>query len=123
MPHPLQGKTALVTGGSRGIGRAIAIGLAAQGASVVIGYLSNEVRAREVVETITEAGGKAAAMRADLSRPAEVVRLFDESEHAVGGLDIVIANAADIMVNRWRTVRRKIMTAFSIPMPTASSSF
>jgi 3-oxoacyl-[acyl-carrier protein] reductase len=98
MPKPLQGKTALVTGGSRGIGRAIAIGLASRGAGVAIGYLTNEARAREVVETIIKAGGKAAAMRADLSRSTEVVRLFDEAERAVGGLDIVVANAADIMV-------------------------
>lgn len=98
MPHQLQGKTALITGGSRGIGRAIAIGLAAEGASVVIAYLNNEARAGEVVMTITSAGGKAAAIRADLSRSTEILRLFDEAEQAIGSLDIVVANAADIMV-------------------------
>jgi len=65
---------------------------------VVIGYLKNEDRAREVVKTIADTGGKAAAVRADLSRPAEVTRLFDEAERAVGSLDIVVANAADIVV-------------------------
>ncbi|MGH3490136.1 MAG: SDR family oxidoreductase [Actinopolymorphaceae bacterium] len=96
MPE-LEGKTAVVTGGSRGIGRAIALGLAAQGATVVVGYLKSSTRAEDVVATITGTGGKAAAVRADLSRPGEVARLFDEAELAVGALDIVVANAADIM--------------------------
>jgi 3-oxoacyl-[acyl-carrier protein] reductase len=91
----LQGKTAIVTGGSRGIGRAIALGLASRGADVAVGYLKNEARAREVVETIADAGGKAVAIQADLSRPAEATRLFDETEQAIGALDIVVANAAD----------------------------
>jgi len=98
MLYPLRGKNALITGGSRGIGRAIALGLASQGAAVVIGYLKNEAPAREVVKTIADAGGKAAAVHADLSRPTEVARLFDEAERKVGALDIVVANAADIIV-------------------------
>jgi 3-oxoacyl-[acyl-carrier protein] reductase len=93
----LRGKAGLVTGGSRGIGRAIAIGLAAQGAAVVIGYLRNEDRAREVVQTITDAGGRATAVQADLSRAAGVDHLFDEAERTLGALDIVVANAADLI--------------------------
>jgi 3-oxoacyl-[acyl-carrier protein] reductase len=96
--YPLRGKAALITGGSRGIGRAIALGLASHGAAIVIGYLRNDAQAREVVKTITDAGGNAAAVQANLSRPAEVTRLFDEAEQRVGALDIVVANAADIMV-------------------------
>ena len=98
MLYPLRGKNALITGGSRGIGRAIALGLASKGAAVVIGYLKNDAPAREVVKTIADAGGKAAAVQADLSRPTEVARLFDEAERKVGALDIVVANAADIVV-------------------------
>src|SRR5439155_10220368 len=98
MQYPLRGKTALVTGGSRGIGRAIALGLASHGAAVAIGYLKNDAQAREVVRTITDAGGKAAAVQADLSRPTEAARLFDEAERTVGVLDILVANAADIVV-------------------------
>ena len=98
MTDSLQGKTALVTGGSRGIGRTIGLELASRGVSVVIGYLSNEARAREVVETITAAGGNAAAVQADLSRPNEVTRMFDQAEQIFGALDIVVANAADIIV-------------------------
>ncbi|MEQ7129225.1 SDR family oxidoreductase [Actinopolymorpha sp. B11F2] len=97
MPHQLEGKTALVTGGSRGIGRAIALGLAARGANVVVGYLKNSTRAEDAASAITGTGGRAVAIRADLSRPGEVARLFDEAELAVGTLDIVVANAADFM--------------------------
>src|SRR5215218_687793 len=98
MQYMLQGKAALVTGASRGIGRAIALGLASHGATVVIGYLSNDARAGEIVKTITDAGGKATAIQVDQSRPTEVTRLFDEVEHAFGALDIVVANAANILV-------------------------
>jgi 3-oxoacyl-[acyl-carrier protein] reductase len=98
MSNSLQEKNALVTGGSRGIGRAIAIGLASKGASVVIGYLSNDARADEVVKTIAASGGRAVAVKADLSRPADVARLFDEAEEKTGALDIVVANAAGIIV-------------------------
>src|SRR5437667_174161 len=94
----LRGRNALVTGGSRGIGRAIALGLASHGAAVVIGFLKNDARANEVVKSIVDAGGEAAAVAADVSRLGEVTRLFDEAERAVGRLDIVAANAADIIV-------------------------
>jgi 3-oxoacyl-[acyl-carrier protein] reductase len=98
MQNSLQDKTALVTGGSRGIGRAIAIGLASQGASVVIGYLQNDARAREVVKAISDAGGRAGAIQADLARTTEVTRWFDEAERTVGPFDILVANAAAIVV-------------------------
>src|SRR5262249_59203972 len=71
---------------------------APEGAPVVINSLKNDARAREVVKTTAEAGGRAAAVQADLSRPTEVTRLFDEAERAVGSLDIVVANAAEIVV-------------------------
>ena len=77
------GKTALITGGSRAIGRAIALGPASQRVAVVIGYLKNDARAREVVKTIVDAGGKAASVQADLSRPSEITRLCDETEQTV----------------------------------------
>jgi 3-oxoacyl-[acyl-carrier protein] reductase len=98
MPRPLEGKTALITGGSRGIGRAIAIALAAKGAKVAIGYVANEARAREVVDTIASAGGTAVAIQADLAARSGVISLFDETQRALGRLDIVVANAASIVV-------------------------
>jgi 3-oxoacyl-[acyl-carrier protein] reductase len=93
-----EGKTAIVTGSSRGIGRAIAERLAAGGAAVVINYLENGQRAAEVVEEIRAKGGKAVAIRADLSKLSEIRRLFDEAEQAFGKLDIVVANAATAVV-------------------------
>jgi 3-oxoacyl-[acyl-carrier protein] reductase len=98
MHETLEGKAALITGGSRGIGRAIAIALAAKGAKVAIGYVESETRAREVVDTITRAGGKAVAVRADLARRSGVTSLFEQAEHSLGALDIVVANAASIVV-------------------------
>jgi|SRR5437867_2525638 len=98
MPEEFRGKSALVTGGSRGIGRAIASAFASRGAAVVIGYVRNEARAQEVVKTITDAGGKAASVQADLSRPSEVSHMFDFAEQNAGTLDIVVASAGDIIV-------------------------
>ena len=93
MSLSLDGKTALITGGSRGIGRAIAERLAADGAAIVINYARSERLAQEVVKAITAKGGKAIGIQADLSKPAEVRRLFSEAEKAMGGLDIVVTNA------------------------------
>lgn len=98
MHQQLAGKTALITGGSRGIGRAIALRMASQGAKVAVGYIKNEARAREVVDTIAAGGGQAVAVQADLSQAIAVAWLFDETQRALGTLDIVVANAGDILV-------------------------
>jgi 3-oxoacyl-[acyl-carrier protein] reductase len=89
----LKEKAALVTGSSRGIGRAIAERLAADGAAVVINYTRNEQLAQAVVNNILARDGKAIAIQAEISKPAEVQRLFSEAEKAMGRLDIVVANA------------------------------
>ena len=93
MSQIMNGKTALVTGGSRGIGRAIAERLGAQGVAVAVNYARNEQLAQEVVKGIIAKGGKAVAVQADVAKPSEVRRLFQEAERALGGLDIVVANA------------------------------
>ncbi|PBB68850.1 3-ketoacyl-ACP reductase [Mesorhizobium sp. WSM4312] len=92
MSQSLHGKTAIVTGSSRGIGRAIAEGLAAQGAAVVVNYVGNRKAADEVVAGIASKGGKAIALQADISSVSDVRRLFDETESRLGAIDIVVAN-------------------------------
>lgn len=90
----LQGKRAIVTGASRGIGAAIAIELAQQGADVAITYERSAERAQEVVRTIEGLGRKALAIQADSADPAAIRRAVDAAAHALGGLDILVNNAA-----------------------------
>ena len=86
-------RVALVTGGSRGIGRAVALELAAAGNTVAVNYSSRADAADEVVSTIVEAGGSAAAFGADVSNGDEVERLFAEVEAAFGRPEVLINNA------------------------------
>lgn len=92
--HSLRGRNALVIGGSRGIGRATALALARAGAGVAVNYVTAQDRAREVVEAVEGLGATAVALRADLGDPAQVETLFAEADAALGGLDIVVVNAA-----------------------------
>jgi 3-oxoacyl-[acyl-carrier protein] reductase len=89
----LTGKIALVTGASKGIGASIAEHLAAEGASVVVNYASSKSGADAVVKRITEKGGKAIAVQADVSKPQEITRLLAETKAAYGKLDILVNNA------------------------------
>jgi 3-oxoacyl-[acyl-carrier protein] reductase len=93
MQIDLTGKVALVTGGSRGIGRAIATTLAHAGATVVINYRGNAAAAAEVVTSLAEAERKAMAVQADVSQPDEVERLFKTIADTYGRLDILVNNA------------------------------
>ncbi|WP_428565771.1 MAG: SDR family NAD(P)-dependent oxidoreductase [Solidesulfovibrio sp. DCME] len=90
---PLAGKVALVTGGSRGIGRGVALALARRGADVAVGYRGNAAAAREVVEAITEMGRRALAFGADVSVEAQVGRLVAAVREGLGPVDILVANA------------------------------
>jgi 3-oxoacyl-[acyl-carrier protein] reductase len=89
----LRGKVAVVTGASKGIGAAIAKGLAAVGASVVVNYASSREGADRVVSEIVGKGGKAIAVEADVSKAAAVQRLFDQTKNAFGSLDVLVNNA------------------------------
>src|SRR3954447_24983804 len=93
----LDGKVALVTGASRGIGRAIALRLARDGAEVVVNYAGNAEAARAVVAEGDSLGGRAVAVRADVGVVADVERLFDEAIGQFGRLDILVNNAGVIL--------------------------
>jgi len=99
MSNILKGKVALITGASRGIGRAIAERLSRDGAAVVVNYARNADAAGNVVAEIEAAGGQAFAVQADVGRVSEVVRLFDETIAHFGKLDILVNNAG-IMCNK-----------------------
>jgi 3-oxoacyl-[acyl-carrier protein] reductase len=89
----LNGKVALVTGASRGIGRAIALHLAESGADVVVNYAGSEAAAQEVVEQITALGRKAVKVRADVSSSAEAEDMVKQTIEAFGKIDILVNNA------------------------------
>lgn len=90
-------RVAIVTGGSGGIGRAVAERLAADGMRVIVHYSGNEGRANDVVEQITDAGGTAAAVGGDVADETAMAGLFDETEQLYGGIDVVV-HAAGIML-------------------------
>ena len=89
----LEGKVAVVTGASKGIGASIAEHFGAEGASVVVNYASSKSGADAVVKRIAAKGGKAIAVQADVSQPKDITRLFAETKTAFGKLDILVNNA------------------------------
>ena len=89
----LKGKAAVVTGASKGIGAATAKALAAAGAAVVVNYASDQKGADNVAAAITAKGGKAVVVKADVAKPADVRRLFEEAKKALGRIDILVNNA------------------------------
>ncbi|MEG4585046.1 SDR family oxidoreductase [Microcoleus sp. MOSTC5] len=93
----LAGKVAIVTGASRGIGRAIALRLSEEGASVVVNYAKGAEQAKEVVSAIEAAGGKALAVQADVSKTAEIGNLFDRTQETYSQVDILVNNAGVIL--------------------------
>ncbi|WP_417255193.1 SDR family oxidoreductase [Celeribacter sp.] len=89
----IQNKTAIVTGGSRGIGAAIATRLGKEGFNVIVNYAGSEAAAEMVVVEIEASGGKAVVAQADVADSAAVKRMFDLAESAFGGVDVLINNA------------------------------
>jgi glucose 1-dehydrogenase len=108
----LKGQKALVTGASSGIGEGIARALAAAGAAVVVNYAASPDAANRVVDEIKRAGGEARAIRADVSREAEVEAMFADMLGAWGRIDILVSNAGlqrdaafvDMTLEQWNTV-------------------
>jgi 3-oxoacyl-[acyl-carrier protein] reductase len=110
MDLKLKGKCAIVTGGSRGVGRGIALALAEEGVSVVVNYNKSEKSALEIINHIVKNGGKAIAVKADLGNPDDCENLINEAERAFGGVDILVNNAGvwpknwvqDISLDEWK---------------------
>jgi enoyl-[acyl-carrier protein] reductase III len=94
MERDLEGKVAYVTGGSRGIGRAICVALAKRGANVVFGYFRNGDAARETLRLLEDEGVKALALKRNLIDPEALSTSFDEIEETFGRLDVFVSNAA-----------------------------
>jgi 3-oxoacyl-[acyl-carrier protein] reductase len=95
-----KGKVAVVTGGSRDIGKAVSVKLAAEGAKVVINYLNNETQAKETLAEIQNAGGEAIIVKADVTNDAEVAQLITETQKAFGTSIDILVNVAGGMVAR-----------------------
>jgi len=108
----LAGHTAIITGASSGIGLAVAEGLANAGAAVVVNYRSDEESAEQLATRITDAGGKAIAVQADVSQEGDVTRLFETAVEAFGRVDVLVSNSgvqkdapvADLTLDDWNTV-------------------
>lgn len=91
-------KTAIITGASRGIGRATALALAERGFAIAVNYSGSDDEAAKVVGEIEAAGGMARAIKANVASSSDVARLFDETEAAFEGIDVVVASAGIMMV-------------------------
>jgi len=117
----LTGKVAIVTGASKGIGAGIAKALGAAGAAVVVNYASGKEGADRVVAEITGTGGQAMAVQGDVSKAADVQRLFEETKQAFGSLDVLVNNAGSISSSRSSRSRRPSSTGSSTR--TSSAQF
>ena len=109
----LSGKTAIVTGASKGIGAEIAKGLAAEGAAVVVNYASSKDGADRVVADVKAKGGKAIAVQGDVAKASDVKKLFAETQKAFGRLDILVKDARVIIFCRSRGSRNRSFTGIS----------
>ncbi|SDJ55225.1 SDR family NAD(P)-dependent oxidoreductase [Aliiruegeria lutimaris] len=96
----LQGKSAIVTGGGRDIGRACAVKLASEGANVAINYFASSAGAEQAVAEIEALGGKAIAVQGDLNRPADVQALVARTVEAFGGVDVLVNNAGGLIARK-----------------------
>jgi acetoacetyl-CoA reductase len=119
MAGPLDGQVAVITGSSRGIGRACAIELAAAGATVVINYASSQPPANQTFMDIMKAGGKGIVTRSDVSNPDQAKQLIDTAIESFGKVDILVNNAG---INRDRTIQRMSVEEWDSVIQTDLSS-
>lgn len=127
----LNGKHALITGSSRGIGRGIALKLAEKGVDVAIHYYQNEGAAKDTLAKVREHGSNGFIVQADVSRPEEIGRIFSRVKNEFGALDIFVSNARtevptfyqppmEITLERWDTAMDSQAKAFLLGVRTAS---
>jgi NAD(P)-dependent dehydrogenase (short-subunit alcohol dehydrogenase family) len=112
----LKGKVAVVTGASKGIGAGIAKALGAAGASVVVNYASDRQGAEKAVADIKAKGGKAVAVKGDVSKLEDVKHLVDETRKTFGKVDVLVNNAACSNSRLWRKPRKRNTSASSASM-------
>ena len=112
----LKGKVAVVTGASKGIGAGIAKALAKAGAAVVVNYSSSKEGADRTVAEIAAKGGKAVAVQGDVSKAADVQRLFKETKKAFGSLDVLVNNAGIFRFEPLEAATEAELTGSSTPM-------
>jgi pteridine reductase len=111
MPASLLNRVALVTGSGKRLGRAVAIGLAEQGADVVIHYRSSEADAREAVAEIEKLGRRSVALQADLAQISELPQLFQKVQANFGRLDILVNSAANFLQTEFASTTEKVWDA------------
>jgi NAD(P)-dependent dehydrogenase (short-subunit alcohol dehydrogenase family) len=130
----LKGKYALITGSSRGIGRGIALKLAAQGVNVAINYLRNEAAAKDVLAKVCGLGSSGFIVQGDVCQPDDIVRIFSRAKQEFGALDIFVANARpevpafyqppmEITLESWQTAIDSQARAFLVGAQEASALF
>lgn len=120
MTKPLENKTALITGSSRGIGRAIALQLADRGANIAVNYVRNEEAAREVLGLLTQKGVRAAAFQANVGDPEAAGRMVEEVEKTFGAVHILVHNAA---MGAFKPVHRLRMNQYELSLDVNTKAF
>lgn len=126
----LSGKTALVTGAARGIGRAIAVALGSSGANVVVNYNRSKAEAERTVSDITGVGGKATAVQTDVTAPVDALKLVGQAEAAFGAVHILVNNAGvlkrtpflEIQVEEWDWIHDTNLRAYFLVGQAAARS-
>ena len=119
----LQGKHALVTGGSRGIGRGIALKLAEGGATVAVHYYVNEAAAKETLERVRKHGADGFLVRADITRTDDVTRMFAEVRQRFGTLDVFVANARPELATFYQTPTEISLEAWDQALDSQAKAF
>src|SRR5262244_515732 len=122
-PMSLKGKNALVTGGSRGIGRGIALKLAESGARVGIHYYVNEAAAKETLARVRQHGGEGFIVQADVSRVEDVRRMFADTKQRFGTLDVFVANARPEAAKFYQKPMELTLEAWDHAMDSQAKAF